>query len=270
MQLEQDTPFPALKYGSAWVSILPTEQALGRAAALEAAALIRRAIALRNEARIMIGTGNSQLAVITCLTADPSVDWSRITVFHLDEYVGISPTHPASFRLWLKSRVADKVAPRAVHYLAGDAADLGRELDRYATLLHQAPIDVAFVGFGENGHIAFNDPLVADFSDPAVVKIVTLEPACRRQQVGEGHFPTLDAVPERAISVTCSELLRARSWISCVPESRKAAAVRSALEGPITTACPASIVRTHPHARVFLDHESSRALALQPAGSGAR
>jgi glucosamine-6-phosphate deaminase len=153
--------------------------------------------------------------------------------------------------------------------MEGDARDLEAEIQRYGQLLGAAPVDVAFVGFGENGHIAFNDPPVADFTDPLLVKVVTLDERCRRQQVGEGHFKDIASVPERALSVTCSQLLRAKAWISCVPEARKAEAVRNALQGPITTACPASIVRTHPDAHVFLDLESSALLSNRSAEGAA-
>lgn len=254
------TPLRAI-FGTARVTIHPTESEMGAAAALEATSLIHAAQGTRGHARIMIGTGNSQRAVIRSLTEDTTLDWQRITVFHMDEYVGISANHSASFRNWLRVKVADKCNPAAVHYMAGDAASIDDEIARYSRLLSVAPIDVAFVGFGENGHIAFNDPSTADFSDPAMVKVVTLEPACRRQQVGEGHFKDLASVPTRALTVTCSMLRSALAWISCVPEGRKAAAVRDALEGPISTVCPASIVRTHPEAHVFLDAASAALLS---------
>jgi glucosamine-6-phosphate deaminase len=171
--------------------------------------------------------------------------------------------HPASFRRWLRTRVDERCRPAALHYIAGDAADPRNEIDRYSALLAEGPIDIAFVGFGENGHIAFNDPGVADFKDPARIKMVKLDERCRQQQVGEGHFNDLKAVPQHALTVTCSELLAAKAWISCVPEARKAEAVRRALEGPITPACPASAVRTHPRAQVFLDASSAGLLSLQ-------
>ena len=188
----------------------------------------------------------------------------------MDEYIGISPDHPASFRRWLRTRVAAKVPLAAAHYMEGDATDISREIERYTSLLASAPLDVAFVGFGENGHIAFNDPPspslgradphAAIFEDPAMVKVVTLDETCRRQQVGEGHFKDLDIVPKQAITVTCSGLFRAKHWICAVPERRKAHAVRNALLGPISTSCPASLVRTHHSATVYLDQESASLL----------
>jgi glucosamine-6-phosphate deaminase len=250
----------AERFGSAQVHFFSTRSALGEAAAAHAAELIRAAIQKRGRARIMVGTGNSQDDLIDALVQRRDVDWARVEAFHMDEYIGISPDHPASFRRWLRTRVATKLPLADVHYMEGDAANIEGEIARYSRLLSSAPLDLAFVGFGENGHIAFNDPPVADFADPAVVKVVTLEVACRRQQVGEGHFKTIDSVPQQAITVTCAELLRAESWICAVPERRKAQAVRDALLGPISIVCPASVVRRHPVASVYLDAESASLL----------
>ena len=188
------------------------------------------------------------------------VDWKSVELFHMDEYAGMKADHPASFRHWIKQRLSDKIHPGKAHYLEADAADLEREIQRYSGLLADAPIDLAFVGFGENGHIAFNDPPVADFNDPALVKVVTLDEACRRQQAGEGHFANIDAVPKQAATVTCPGLFRARAWVCSVPERRKAEAVKNALEGPISEACPASLVRRHPNAYVYLDADSASLL----------
>jgi glucosamine-6-phosphate deaminase len=172
----------------------------------------------------------------------------------------MSAEHPSSFRLWIRTRLAEKVHPLKTHYLAGDAKDLEAEIARYSGLLLEAPVHLAFVGFGENGHIAFNDPPVADFRDPATVKKVSLDEPCRKQQAGEGHFPDLASVPTEAVTITCTGLFRANAWVCCVPEQRKAEAVRNALEGPISEACPASLVRRHPNASVFLDTESASLL----------
>jgi glucosamine-6-phosphate deaminase len=181
-------------------------------------------------------------------------------MFHMDEYIGLAPQHPASFRLWIKTRLQDKVPLAVANYIEGDAPDIQAEIARYSAWLAAARIDCAFVGFGENGHIAFNDPPSADFHDPVSMKVVELDPACRRQQVGEGHFKDIDSVPRTAITITCSGLFAADAWICCVPERRKAAAVRDALTGPISTACPASLVRLHPAAWVFLDEDSASLL----------
>jgi glucosamine-6-phosphate deaminase len=181
----------------------------------------------------------------------------------MDEYLGIPADHSASFRRWIRERVEEPLHEVRVNYIEGDNSDPEAEMRRYTRLLQAGPIDLAFVGFGENGHIAFNDPPVADFEDPNVMRRVTLDKACRRQQVGEGHFSALSDVPAEALTVSCSGLLRARAWVCCVPEQRKAQAVYRALLGGISTECPASIVRTHPNARVYLDPDSASVLLRQ-------
>ncbi|MBV8818736.1 MAG: glucosamine-6-phosphate deaminase [Acidobacteriaceae bacterium] len=249
-----------LKYGRASIRIFPNAAEMGEAAAGHAARLIREAIEHRGRARIMVATGNSQREFIGALTRQSGIDWKAVEAFHMDEYVGLPGTHPSSFRFWIRERVENKVHPGRMEYLNGTAQDIDGEIERYSGLLEQAPIDVGFVGFGENGHIAFNDPPVADFHDPATVKRVTLDEPCRRQQAGEGHFPNVDSVPKEALSVTCSALFRISAWVSCVPDARKAQAVLNALTGPISTACPASIVREHPNATVYLDEQSASLL----------
>jgi glucosamine-6-phosphate deaminase len=246
---------------AARVEIYPSVAALAKAAAEHAGALIQDAILTNGRARIIAATGNSQIEFIADLVQQP-VDWQSVELFHMDEYVGMSPVHPASFRLWIKTRFEEKIHPAQAHYLNGDACNLHAEIERYAKLLQEAPIDVAFVGFGENGHIAFNDPPVANFNDPAVVKKIELDDACRRQQLGEGHFPNLESVPTEALSITCPGLFRAQAWVCCVPERRKAEAVHDALEGPILEKCPASLVRRHPNAVVFLDSASASLLRV--------
>lgn len=251
-----------LGYGSARVRIYPSREALGVAAAAEAAQVIENAVRDRGRARVIVATGNSQLELIHALVRIPGVPWKSVEIFHLDEYVHMPRTNPSSFRYWLKKRIEDVVHPGVIRYIEGDAKDLGAELQRYANLLNEAPLDLAFVGFGENGHIAFNDPHVADFDDPLTIKPVLIDDASQRQQAGEGHFDSPESVPREAVTVTCSALMRARAWICAVPEKRKAEAVRNALEGPITTACPSSIVRKHPNATVYLDTDSASLLAL--------
>ncbi len=257
-------------FGNASVQVYASVAAMGEAAAAEAAEIIRAAIARKGRARIVVATGNSQLALIGALVGRKDVDWKSVEVFHMDEYAGISADHPSSFRHWIRTRVEEKVHPAKVHYLEGDASDIDGEMARYAELLTAAPIDVAFVGFGENGHIAFNDPPVADFDDPAIVKRVTLDEGCRRQQAGEGHFSGIDAVPREALTITCPGLFRAEAWVCAVPDARKAEAVRGALEGPISTVCPASLVRRHRRASVYLDAESAGLLAEFAAGRAGR
>lgn len=241
-----------------------------RLAADGAASTLRGLLESRPTVRMMVGTGNSQLAMIGLLTEEPGIDWSRVVAFHLDEYVGLPASHPASFRQWIRTRFAEKVRPREIHYLDGDAADLDETTKRYSALLAAAPIDLAFVGIGENGHIAFNDPHVADFAEAALVKIVSLDDACRRQQVGEGHFPSMSDVPAKAMTVTCTGLLRAERWICCVPDARKAKAVKAALEGPVSPVCPASLVQRHPDVDVFLDPESAALLSPEFVAARAR
>ena len=251
----------AFQVDQARVEIFESKSAMGPAAAFQAAALLRAAIREQGRARIIVATGNSQLEAMKTLVVAPDVDWNRVEVFHMDEYAGLSDKHPASFRLWIKTRLADFVHPRIVHYIAGDAPDLAEECRRYGGLLMESPIDVCLLGIGENGHIAFNDPHVADFNDPAVVKLVELDERCRQQQVGEEHFASLDGVPREALTLTCPALMRSRHMICCVPERRKAEAVRNALEGPVSPACPASLLRTHPQATIYLDAESASLLA---------
>jgi len=254
------SPIKTFYAGAMQVLVFASKREASAAAAEAAAAILRNAIAERFRARMVVSTGNSQLDFIEALVLARGIDWSAVEAFHLDEYAGIEATHPASFRLWLKRRLADRVPLRAMHYVRGDAADLQAECRRYGALLAQAPIDVGFIGIGENGHIAFNDPPVADFADPVPIKIVRLDDACRRQQVGEGHFPDVSSVPENALSLTCSAIVGMTNLICCVPELRKAAAVRDTVAGPISTACPASILRTHPRAQLFLDAESASLL----------
>jgi glucosamine-6-phosphate deaminase len=254
------SPLRDFQVDKAHVFIYQTKLDTSEAAAKEAASILRSTLAKRGSARVIVGTGNSQDDMIRTLVETPGLDWNRIEVFHMDEYVGMPDEHPASFRRWLKTHLVDIVHPAKAHYLRGDATDLVQECERYAAELHSGPIDICFIGFGENGHIAFNDPAVANFHDPLAVKRVTMDKRCRLQQVGEGHFPTLEAVPTDALSLTCPELLRAEHLICTVPDQRKAEAVKNALTGPITEACPGSVVRTHPAATIYLDADSASLL----------
>lgn len=257
-------PSGSHNYGQTKVEIFQTRPEMAVAAAQKAAVLIADAIGRRGrgKARVMIATGNSQLDMVKELVQQPEIDWKFVDVFHMDEYVGIDSNHPASFCRWIREHIEERVHPATVNYINGVAENVEGEIERYAKLVLAAPIDVAFVGFGENGHIAFNDPPTANFSDPLTVKRVALDAECKVQQVGEGHFENLAAVPGEAITVSCPGLFRAEAWVSCVPELRKAKAVFHALNGPITTTWPASIVRTHPNATVYLDIESASMLNL--------
>jgi glucosamine-6-phosphate deaminase len=235
--------------------------ALAQVAADQAATAIGQAVTTNAGANVMFASGNSQRAFLDTLVARADVEWPAVVAFHMDEYAGLSPSHPASFQRYMRERIATRVAVREFHYLDGDAPDAGKEAERYAALLRDHPLDLCCLGIGENGHLAFNDPPVADFDDPLDVKLVVLDAACRQQQVGEGHFATIDDVPARAITVTVPALLRARRVLAIVPEARKAVPVRDALEGPVTTACPASALRTHPDATLHLDPGSAALLA---------
>ena len=234
---------------------------MARDAAVDAAEALRAAIAARGEANVMLATGNSQLAFLVELVEMPDIAWDRVRAFHMDEYVGLAPTHSASFQRYMRERVAARLPVMEFNYLNGNTADPDAEATRYESLLRAHPLDLCCAGIGENGHLAFNDPPVADFDDPRDVKIVELEPESRKQQVGEGHFATIDDVPTHAITVTIPALLRARRLLVIVPEARKANAVRAALYGPVATACPASILRRQAHATLYLDPESSALLA---------
>ena len=246
--------------------VLGNKADLGQAAGAAGAGIVREAIAARGAARVIVGTGPSQNETIAAWVRAPGIDWSRVEIFHMDEYVGMPASHPASFRRWLKEHVAEVVRTALVHYMQGDA-EVDAECRRYGDLLLSAPIDISFLGFGENGHIAFNDPGVADFHDPATVKRVALDERCRRQQVGEGHFPDVASVPPEAITVTCPVLVSATHLICSVPDRRKAGAVRDAIEGPLSEVCPASLVMTHPRCAIFLDTESASLLGRFPKES---
>lgn len=242
------------------VRVYDDAQTMAHDAAADGATAIRAAIAARGAANVMLATGNSQLVFLSELATHTDLDWSQVTAFHMDEYVDLPPTHAASFQRYMRERVAARLAFKQFHYLSGDTADAPAEAGRYADLLRAHPLDLCCCGIGENGHLAFNDPSVADFDDPLDVKIVALEPASRRQQVAEGHFATIADVPTHAMTVTIPALLRAGRVLAIVPEARKAIPVRDALQGPITTACPASYLRTEPHATLYLDAESSSLL----------
>jgi len=234
--------------------------ALAATAASEAAAAMNEAVARRGVVHAMFATGNSQLAFVDALVGStPGVPWERTIVFHMDEYVGVGADHPAGFRRWIRERIGDGAPVLAAHYLDG-LADPAAECARYAGLLARHRLDLCCLGIGENGHLAFNDPPVADFDDPLDVKVVELDRACRRQQVGEGHFPALADVPRWAMTVTIPALLRARTVLAIVPEERKARAVRAALTGPRSTGCPASALRSVDHASLHLDVDSARLL----------
>jgi len=235
-----------------------TRQAMAQAASAHAAAAIRRAIDSHGRARIIVATGASQFEFLEDLTANQAVDWTRVTLFHLDEYVGLPIEHPASFRRYILDRVIGKTSLQ--DYLLLDGEGDVREVCRQAgAALNSAPVDVAFVGIGENGHLAFNDP-PADFATDEPYIIVQLDDACRRQQVGEGWFGSISEVPQSALSMSVRQILKAREIICVVPDERKAAPVKAALEGPVTPDVPASALRGHGNVTVYLDAASAALL----------
>lgn len=223
----------------------------GAAAARMAAEALRRTLEDQDAARVVFAAAPSQRELLAGLREEPGIDWARVVAFHMDEYLDLPPDSPARFGNFLKRELWDAVRPGAVHLIdpESDPAD-------YAKLLAAEPIDLVCLGVGDNGHLAFNDPPVADFDDPLQVKLVELDEACRRQQVSDGCFPTLAEVPERAITLTIPALLAGRHLIATVPGANKRQALRQALDGPLSTACPASILREHPRCTLFADWEA--------------
>lgn len=244
------------------LKVFPDKVALGEAAAAQAADAMRRAIAERGEARIIAATGASQFEFLNALTAIPDLDWSKVEMFHLDEYIGLPITHPASFRKYLQERLIGKTGLMRYHLLDGEQ-DPGEVIRRANEAISAKPIDVAFVGIGENGHLAFNDP-PADFETEEPYIIVNLDEPCRLQQVGEGWFAGLSDVPTQAISMSVRQILKAREIICITPDARKAKAVKACFAGEISPLAPASILRTHPNATIYLDRESASLLPLTP------
>ena len=236
---------------------------LANAAAAHAAATLNRAIADRGLARILAATGASQFEFLAALTSRTDVDWSRVEMFHLDEYVGIAPTHPASFQRYLMERLIQPTGITRFHMLDGNK-DPREVCRRVGKEIQSAPIDCGFVGIGENGHLAFNDP-PADFDTTEPYLVVDLDEACRRQQVGEGWFPTFEDVPSKAISISINQILASREIVCVVPDLRKAEAVRNCLAGPVSPMAPASILQTHPNTTVYLDTASASLLPRDAA-----
>ena len=238
------------------VSIYQTNQEMGMAAAEDAAAVIKKAIQDNGHANIIIATGNSQLTFLGALSGRDDLDWPRINIFHMDEYVGIPADHPASFPLFLRRHIIDKVKPGNFYPIVGQTKDPQETCRRYEQKLRENPADLCALGIGENGHLAFNDPPLARFDEPKWVHVVRLTDSCKRQQVGEGHFKSIEDVPNEAISLSIPALLAAKHVLAIVPEPRKACIVAQALTGPISPLCPASILRRTAHARLYLDADS--------------
>lgn len=242
------------------VVIGETKQAMANRAARDGADHVRRALAERGEANIIVATGASQFEMLAELLRADGIDWHRVTAFHLDEYVALPITHPASFRLYLWQRFVTKLPtpPRAFHFIDGEA-DPDAECRRLSQIIVRHPIDVAFVGIGENAHLAFNDP-PADFETDHPYIVVSLDEACRRQQLGEGWFKTLDDVPRRAISMSVRQIMKSGAIVCTVPDDRKARAVKAAVEGPVTPDVPASILQRHENAVLYLDRPAATLL----------
>ncbi|MCX6081324.1 MAG: glucosamine-6-phosphate deaminase [Chloroflexi bacterium] len=241
------------------VLVFADDTQLGQAAADDLAAILKDAVQKNGETSIILATGNSQLPFMKALRQKNDLPWEHIYCFHMDEYIGMSDQHTASFRRYIREQIVNHVNPKEFYGIQGDAVDIQAELARYRRLLIEHPPVATVLGIGENGHLAFNDP-PADFHTEAVIHVVDLDEACRQQQVNEGHFPTLDFVPTQAISLTVPALLATAHVLAIVPEKRKAAVVARTLHGPVTPDCPASILRTFPHAKLYLDPESASQL----------
>ncbi len=234
------------------VSICPDRDAMGKAAAKDAAARINAIIAEKGEANVVFAAAPSQNETLAYLLEE-NVDWSKVRGFHQDEYIGLDPNHSAGFGNFLNRAIFHKVNFKELHYLLCPVDEAEEKCAQYAALLQKYPIDLIFLGFGENGHMAFNDPAVADFNDPKMVKVVELDDICRQQQVNDGCFNHIDEVPKQAMTLTMSFIMSVPHAIATVPTRRKAEAVLGALCGPVTTACPASILRQHPGAALYMD-----------------
>jgi len=250
-----------LKAGTLRLEIHRTGQAAGVAAAKAAAEELRRLEARGSDIGVIFATGASQQDMLKALTSTPALPWNRMLGFHMDEYIGLDENHPASFRRYLRQRLTSRVAMRRFFEMDGNAENIDVFSRDYMQNLDAANPQLCLLGIGENGHLAFNDPGEADFDDPLPIKVVTLDDACRSQQVSEGWFATRDEVPRQALTLTIPTLLRVPKLILTVPGNRKAGAVRRTLEDPITTDCPASILRTHPDVTIYLDRDSAAGLS---------
>lgn len=239
------------------VRVYASEAEMGQAAADDLAQVLRDALAARGEASVILATGNSQLAFLRALRVAPGIDWSKVHVFHMDEYIGIDPDHHASFPRFLREHFLGHVAGPTFHPVDGTPDRVAATCADYEAALRAHPADAVALGFGENGHLAFNDPPFADFADPVWAKVVRLDPVSRRQQVGEGHFGAIDEVPTHAITLTVPALLAAKRVFCIVPEARKAEAVRACLTEPVSEDRPGSVLRTVDHATLYLDPDSS-------------
>jgi glucosamine-6-phosphate deaminase len=246
------------------VEVHPSRAMMGIAATRVVAEAIRELLARDGRAAVIFASAPSQNEFLAGLRQEPRIDWPKLTAFHLDEYVGVGADHPASFRRFLVDRLFSHVKVGAFHGLDGRAPDPAAECARYAALLREHPPGLAILGVGENGHLAFIDPPMCDFSEPLDVRVVELDEPCRRQQVSDGGFPRIEDVPRTALSLTVPFLLRVPRAVAIVPGPAKRTAITAALEGPVTTSCPASILRRHRDATLFLDEDSAAGLRTNP------
>ncbi|MDY7005372.1 MAG: glucosamine-6-phosphate deaminase [Cyanobacteriota bacterium] len=253
----RNRPVETLLVDALSVRIYEREVEMAQDVAQIAQEYLQYLITKQGQVTVVLATGNSQIKFLEALITLGGVDWSKVTLFHLDEYLGISATHSASFRRYLRERVETSIKPYQFHYIEGDTNEPLRECDRYTQLLSTQPIDLVCLGIGENGHLAFNEPSVANFNDLRTVKLVKLDLTCRQQQVNQGHFPHIDAVPQYAFTLTIPAICSAKKIICLAPEKRKAKVVRDMLHHSISTLCPASILRQNSQATLFLDTNSA-------------
>ncbi len=267
--VERPSPIKSFAVDRLKVEVYSTRQEMGAAAAYDVAERVRHLFSEQGQARVVFAAAPSQNEFLAALATAPHLDWDKVQAFHMDEYVALEEDAPQHFGSFLRERLFDRAQPGRVEYMDGNAVDLEAECERYGALLSERPIDIVCAGIGENGHMAFNDPHVADFSDAQTVKLVSLDETCRMQQVHDGTFGSIDAVPKNALSMTMPALMSAR-WLYCVvPGPTKTEAVRRALRAPIAEACPATIMRCHPNAVLYLDLVAAAFPALAGESSAA-
>ena len=252
------TVLKSFEAGKLFVRIFENRELMGACAGAEAAEYLRLLLKEKSEVNVMFAAAPSQNETLAALCSAEGIAWHRVNAFHMDEYVGLDPAHPAGFRNFLRRAIFDKFAFKSVNLLDGNAVDLQAAVRDYEALLRAYPLDACLMGVGENAHIAFNDPPIADFNDPALIKVVELEIRCREQQVHDGCFDTLEEVPTHALTATIPAIMQAAKLFCSVPAVTKAEAVRNMLNGEISTACPATILRTHPSASLYLDVDSAK------------
>lgn len=251
----QPQPIKAESVERLKVNVYANRQDLGTSAGRAAAAKIKELLGDRNRIRMIFAAAPSQNEFLETLSADPGIDWSRITAFHMDEYIGLPKDAPQRFSQFLRERLFDKVKPGELH-LIDSSNTIEAECERYGQLLREAPIDIVCLGIGENGHIAFNDPPVADFADPLTIKAVELDDACRQQQVNDGCFPTFGDVPTHALTLTIPTMMAASYLYCMVPGPTKRNAVQRTLNGSVSTECPSTVLRSHPDCTLYVDRDS--------------